>query len=57
MKIIETIKGELFNLALLCLLNINMKFEAGERRAYSTGTLRGALEGFPGIIEPKGPQN
>lgn len=34
-----------------------MKFEAGESKAYSVGTLRGALEGFPGIIEPEGPQN
>ena len=34
-----------------------MRFESGDKEGYGMGALRSAMEGFPGIIEPKGSQN
>ena len=37
--------------------NTYMRFEAGEREGCGMSALRGALEGFRSITEPKGSQN
>lgn len=60
-KTIEIMKGELsylFYFAYFILMNTDIKFEAGERKGlHGMGALRGAIEGFPEIAEPKGLQN
>lgn len=38
-------------------MNTDRKIEAGRGRAYSSGALRGGMEGFLRIVEPKSPQN